>query len=51
MKRLIIVLVICSLLAGGFFMLNKASATKTPYDNGFYSGPYKPELPKIDPTK
>lgn len=27
------------------------SATKIPYNNGFYAGPYKPELPVIDPTK
>ena len=27
-----------------------ADQTKIPYSNGFYSGPYNPNLPTIDPT-
>lgn len=30
-------------------MNTKSAATKVPYNNGFYSGPYNPKLPVIKP--
>lgn len=50
MKKLIsvIIIVVLVLIIGVIFM-SKPNPTKIPYNNGFYSGPYNPKLPIINP--
>jgi hypothetical protein len=49
MKRLLLVLFLAVAIIG-IMAIPKINPTKIPYDNGFYSGPYNPKLPKIDPN-